>query len=47
LIRSSNGSTRMNRDPIQITKDLNSFWKETYPKIKPELSRHYPKHKWL
>lgn len=36
-----------NRRPIQITKDLNSFWKETYPKIKPELSRRYPKHKWL
>jgi ATP-dependent helicase HrpB len=35
-----------NRRPIQITKDLNSFWKETYPKIKPELSRRYPKHKW-
>ena len=36
-----------NRRPIQITKDLTSFWKETYPKIKPELSRRYPKHKWL
>ena len=36
-----------NRRPIQITKDLNSFWKETYPKIKPELSRRYPRHKWL
>jgi len=36
-----------NRRPIQITRDLNSFWKETYPKIKPELSRRYPKHKWL
>lgn len=35
-----------NRRPIQITKDLNSFWKETYPKIKPELSRRYPKHLW-
>jgi len=35
-----------NRRPIQITKDLNSFWKETYPKIKPELSRRYPKHVW-
>ncbi|NDC39593.1 MAG: hypothetical protein EBZ48_16395, partial [Proteobacteria bacterium] len=23
------------------------FWKETYPKIKPELSRRYPKHRWL
>ena len=36
-----------NRRPIQITKNLNSFWKETYPKIKLELSRRYPKHKWL
>ena len=36
-----------NRRPIQVTKDLASFWKETYPKIKPELSRRYPKHKWL
>jgi len=36
-----------NRRPIQITRDLNSFWKETYPKIKPELSRRYPKHRWL
>ena len=35
-----------NRRPIQITRDLASFWKETYPKIKPELSRRYPKHKW-
>jgi ATP-dependent helicase HrpB len=36
-----------NRRPIQITKDLASFWKETYPKIKPELSRRYPKHRWI
>lgn len=36
-----------NRRPIQITRDLVSFWKETYPKIKPELSRRYPKHKWV
>ena len=35
-----------NRRPIQITRDLISFWKETYPKIKPELSRKYPKHRW-
>ena len=36
-----------NRRPIQITRDLASFWKETYPKIKTELSRRYPKHKWV
>ena len=35
-----------NRRPIQVTRDLNSFWKDTYPRIKPELSRRYPKHLW-
>jgi ATP-dependent helicase HrpB len=35
-----------NHRPIQITRDLLSFWKETYPKIKPELSRRYPRHHW-
>ncbi len=32
--------------PIQVTQDLASFWREQYPKIKPELSRKYPKHLW-
>lgn len=35
-----------NKRPIQITRDLPSFWKETYPKIKGELARRYPKHQW-
>lgn len=35
-----------NRRPLQVTKDLHSFWKETYPKLKPELARRYPKHEW-
>lgn len=35
-----------NRRPIQTTSDLNSFWNTTYPKLKGELSRRYPKHKW-
>ncbi len=35
-----------NRRPIQITRDLVSFWKTAYPKIKEELSRRYPKHQW-
>lgn len=35
-----------NRRPIQVTRDLVSFWKEAYPKIKTELSRRYPKHAW-
>jgi len=33
--------------PVQVTKDLKSFWAESYPKLKPQLSRRYPKHKWL
>lgn len=33
--------------PIQITQNLETFWRETYPKIKVELHRRYPKHKWL
>ncbi|MGZ5019544.1 MAG: ATP-dependent helicase HrpB [Chthoniobacterales bacterium] len=35
-----------NNRPIQITSDLAGFWKETYPKIKKELQRKYPKHQW-
>ena len=35
-----------NKRPIQITRDLHSFWSETYPKIKGELARRYPKHEW-
>ncbi|MCX5791608.1 MAG: hypothetical protein NTY45_05225, partial [Elusimicrobia bacterium] len=33
--------------PVQVTKDLKSFWKESYPKLKPALARRYPRHKWL
>jgi len=32
--------------PVQATKDLASFWRETYPKIRQQLSRRYPKHEW-
>lgn len=32
--------------PIQVTDDLENFWRETYPKIKKELQRKYPKHEW-
>ena len=30
----------------QITPDLASFWKNTYPEVKKELKRRYPKHAW-
>jgi ATP-dependent helicase HrpB len=32
--------------PVQVTKDLKSFWAESYPKLRPQLARRYPKHKW-
>ncbi|MBP7949349.1 MAG: ATP-dependent helicase HrpB [Verrucomicrobiales bacterium] len=35
-----------NHRPIQVTKDLASFWKNSYPQIARELKRRYPKHEW-
>jgi ATP-dependent helicase HrpB len=35
-----------NHRPIQITNDLETFWRDAYPKIKKELQRKYPKHQW-
>ncbi|HXQ80290.1 MAG TPA: ATP-dependent helicase HrpB [Opitutaceae bacterium] len=35
-----------NQRPIQVTEDLSTFWRSVYPKIKPELSRRYPRHEW-
>lgn len=35
-----------NHRPQQITGDLASFWKTTYPGVKKELRRRYPKHSW-
>jgi ATP-dependent helicase HrpB len=32
--------------PVQITTSLANFWKESYPKLKQELQRKYPKHEW-
>ncbi len=32
--------------PVQVTQDLDSFWKEHYPRLKSELQRKYPKHEW-
>jgi ATP-dependent helicase HrpB len=36
-----------NMRPIQMTDDLANFWKNLYPTVKKELSRRYPRHKWL
>lgn len=35
-----------NQRPIQVTQDLANFWRESYPKIKQELQRKYPRHEW-
>lgn len=35
-----------NHRPIQVTQNLATFWRESYPKIKQELQRKYPKHVW-
>ena len=35
-----------NNRPVQVTENLAGFWRETYPKLKQELQRKYPKHEW-
>ena len=35
-----------NNRPVQITDDLNSFWKMTYHQVRKDLRGRYPKHAW-
>lgn len=35
-----------NQRPVQITDDLAGFWERTYPTLRKELRRRYPKHPW-
>jgi ATP-dependent helicase HrpB len=32
--------------PVQVTRDLQSFWRNGYPEVKKELKARYPKHAW-
>ncbi len=35
-----------NQRAVQVTSDLESFWKSAYAEVRKELSRRYPRHKW-
>jgi ATP-dependent helicase HrpB len=34
------------RRPVQVTRDLASFWANTYREVKKDLAGRYPKHYW-
>ena len=35
-----------NMRALQVTTDLESFWKNTYPSLRNEYQRKYPRHFW-
>jgi ATP-dependent helicase HrpB len=35
-----------NHRTVQKTSDMSRFWRDTYPEVKKELRRRYPRHPW-
>ena len=35
-----------NGRPAQVTRDMQSFWNDSYPEIRKQLAGRYPKHEW-
>ncbi len=35
-----------NQRPAQVTRDLESFWRDTYHQVRKDLRGRYPKHAW-
>ena len=35
-----------NQRPVQVTQDLESFWKGDYREVRTQLRARYPKHRW-
>jgi ATP-dependent helicase HrpB len=35
-----------NQRPVQVTTDIEGFFRDHYPELKKHLSRRYPKHEW-
>jgi ATP-dependent helicase HrpB len=35
-----------NQRPVQVTRDLASFWCHEYPRVRAMLARQYPRHEW-
>ncbi len=35
-----------NKRPVQVTADLAGFWQRSYPALRSDLGRNYPRHYW-